>query len=294
MKRVLDVVLLVFVSVVFGSCNKSPFSTGAITERTDTIKTSFHTVEFRDNVNVNLKLRDAQHIPGLVHIKTGANLIDNIVVEIDTSNHKKLIIGNNNTNNFLRPYDYPLDVDVYYDSIYWIIFNSNGIVHTETIEGISHMVYDSISDSLFRKYKMQIDVIGGSGELHMQLEGGNESVLRTSYTVGTADIFAKGHVGYAETKTNYSCHGIVDYRDLEIHNHRIDHFGTNRVFTKVFGMLNAYNYNNGEIYYLKYKKKCWEYVFPNDEHPYGHYDSVWHYCPEGINFHGYSGIYPLE
>ena len=284
MKRALNVVLLVCVSVVFWACEKSPFSAGAITDRYDTIRTPFHTVEFRDNVNVNMKLKDADHPRGLIHIKTGENLIDDIFAEIDTTNGVRLVIGNNNTNNFLRPYDTPLEVDVYYDSIYKIIFNSNGIVDTDTIKGIVHWVQDTVSNDSIKKYQIQIEVDGGSGELHMQLDGGNESVLKTNYLIGTADLYAKGSIGYAETRTNYSCHGLVDYRYLEIHSHRIDHFGTNRVFTKVFSTINAHNYNNGEIYYLKYKKQVHEYIPPGEDEQWGHYGDVWHYCPEALYY----------
>ena len=301
MKRALDVILLVLASVVFGSCNKSVFSNGELVERNDTLREPFRIVEFNNNVNVNLMHCDENHFPGLIHIKTGENLIDNIAAEIQydsITGFNKLVISNNGTHDYLRPYDYLLEMTVYYDSIYALVFNSNGIVITDSISGIAFhdtitVMQDSIPiDSIVKKYKVQINVLDGSGELHLKVNG---PLLYTDYQRGTSNIYAEGYSSYALTKTNYECHGLIDYRKMESRNHDIYHYGTNRIYTKVFSKLNANNYNNGEIHYVKFKKMTYDYCLPDDEHPepWGYHDWKWHHCPEnliynGRTFHGWS------
>ena len=306
MKRALNVILLAFISVVFGSCDKNVFSNGAVTEKNDTLPEAFQIVEFRDNVNVMLKHCDEEHFSRLVHIKTAENLIDDIKTEIvpevvtandghDTLKLNRLIISNENTYNYLRPYDYPLEVTVYYDSIYGIFFYSNGIVETDTIKGIAFPHSTSVDDSVkgHSKYNTQITVLGGSGDLHLLLSGNEFSVMKTNYVNGTVDIFAEGNTGYAETKTDYNCHGLIDYSELEIHKHNILHRGTNRIYTRVFSTITANNVNNGEIYYIRYKKKTFDCLPADDEHPWAYYDSVVHFCPHAKQLTG-EGIYSID
>lgn len=281
MKRVLDVILLVFVSVVFGSCNKNIFSNGDLVDKLDTITESFRSVEFCDDVNVTLKHCDENHIAGLIRTKTGENLIDSITATVHKDeNGNCLVIHNHNTLDYLRPYNYKLEMTVWYDSIHTLIFNSNGTVTTDTLRGIRFS--DTISqDSTIYKNKVQINIIGGSGDFHFLMGG---ALLYTDYKEGTGNVYAKGSSSYAHTQTKYECHGIIDYRDMEIHNHDIFHRGTNRIYTKVFSNLRARNDNNGEVLYVRYRKKTRDYIPPDDEHPWGHYDSVWHYCPEYLNY----------
>lgn len=281
MKRVLDVILLVFASVVFGSCSKNVFSNGDLKERKDTIVEPFRSIEFCDDVNVTIRHCDEDHIAGLIHLRTGENLMDSITTTIQKEGQgNRLVIHNNNTLNYLRPYNYTLEMTVWYDTLHTLVFNSNGTVHTDTLRGI--LVCDTIAnDSTVHKQKMQINIIGGSGDLVFLMGGG---LLYTDYKAGTGNVYAKGASSYAHTQTKYECHGIIDYRNMEIHNHDIFHQGTNRIYTKVFSNLRVRNLNNGEVHYLKYRKQTFDFIPPSEGDPWGHHELVWHFCPEALNY----------
>ena len=279
MKRNQTVILLVLASVVFGSCSK--FSNGNLAERYDTIAEPFHNIELCDNVNVTLKNCDSTHIAGLIHIATGENLIDDITATIHKNGEtNRLVIHNNNTFDFLRPYDAPIEMTVWYDSLYTIIFNSNGIIRTaDTINSI--ILYDNAStDSITRKI-VKVQVVGGSGELHLLLNGVS---LYTDYQGGTSSIYAEGYSKYAHTKTNYECHGLIDYSALETRDHHIFHHGTNKIKVMVFKGLKATNYNNGEIWYKRFEETTWDFIPADEEHPWGSHDWIKHYCPESVIF----------
>lgn len=281
MKRVLDVILLVCASVVFGSCNKNIFSNGELVDKLDTITESFRSVECCDDVNVTLKHCDENHIAGLIRIKTGENLIDSITATIQKDkNGNCLVLHNNNPLDYLRPYNYKLEMTVWYDSIHTIIFNSNGTLTTDTLRGIR--ITDTISqDSTVYKNKVQINIIGGSGDIHFLMGG---ALLYTDYRAGTGNVYAKGASSYALTQTKHESHGIIDYSNMEIHNHDIFHRGTNRIYTKVFSNLRVINQNNGEVHYLKYSKQTLDFIPPSEGDPWGHHELVWHYCPGYLNY----------
>lgn len=279
MKRLLDVILLVFASVVIGSCNKNVFSNGDLKDKQDTIVEPFRSVECCDDVNVTLKHCDENHIAGLIHLRTGENLMDSITTTIEKDKKgNRLVIHNNNTLSYLRPYNYKLEMTVWYDSIHTIYFNSNGILKTDTLKGM--LSIDTISsDSIVQKYKMHVNILGGSGDLHFLMGGG---LLYTDYRAGTVNVYAKGTSSYALTQTKYECHGIIDFGDMEIHNHDIFHQGTNRFYTKVFSKLRIRNQNNGDVHYLKYRKQTLDFIPPSEGYPWGHHDYVWHFCPEAL------------
>ena len=150
MKRKLDILLLACISLLCFSCKK--FSNGDVTEIRKLVESPFQVIELCDNVNVTLKHSDVANPAGTVIIKTGENLIDGITAEIeehtievenddgtDTLLFNKLVIRNENTLDFLRPYDYTLEMTVYYDTLLKIFFNSNGIITTDTLRGYEYL-----------------------------------------------------------------------------------------------------------------------------------------------------------
>lgn len=304
MKSILKIILLVWASAVFGSCSKNIFSNGNLTERYETIAEPFLNIEVNDDVNVTLRRCDNDHAAGTIRIETGENLIDDIfaIVQKDVIKGRKdsitnrLVIHNNNSFNYLRPYDCPVDMTVWYDSIYTIFFNSNGVVRTaDPIDGITFfdtIPIDSITriDSIICKYVLEVQVLGGSGELHLLL---NDPLLYTDYMGGTSSIYAKGYSKFAQTQAKYECHGIINYKELVTRNHHVYNHGTNKIFVNVFSGLKAANYNNGEIYYLRYDTTTYDYIPPLPTHQWGTWDSITHHCPEFLELHG-GGIYPLN
>ncbi|MBR4391171.1 MAG: DUF2807 domain-containing protein [Bacteroidales bacterium] len=268
-------IFLVFISLLLASCSKDVFFTnGPTVEEDRLVEGHFRFLEMHDNVNVRLVHRDRQDNPDLtpIHIETGENLIPKIRTAIHGDT---LTIGNDNTLNWLRNYDYPLNVTVYYDSIYKITFDSNGDLVTDTLRGmVSHDEGNSLTT-------IRVNIIGGSGNLNLAVHCQR---LHTNYEFGTACLTTKGSARIAYTTTNYNSHGPIDDLALETNIHYIYAYGTNDIKVKAFHEIQARNQNNGSIYYLKYIGKRWNYQTQS-------FDDV--HCPEVVNSDGHN-IFPIE
>ena len=291
MKKALVAVLLACISV-FGSCNK--FSIGNETV-VDQITAPFQVIEFRDDVNVKLLHCDANHPVGSIQIKAGEHLIDNISAETQKTNEivghdtlYKLIIQNNNSGNFLHSYDYSVDMTIYYDSLYRLIFNSNAKnITTDTLRGFcfpTHFTQDTLEwDSLAPNLLIELE--GGSGDFNVLT---NCYRVTTKFLHGTSHITTKGSATIASTFADYDCHGIIDSRELESHTHYVTSYGTNTIYAKAFSLLKARNYNIGQIYYVKYDKKTYGYI-----HDEGCWGWITHHCPEKKELYG-DNIMPFK
>lgn len=295
MKRRLDILLLACVSLLCFSCKK--FSNGNLTEKQYRLDTPFQVIEMCDNINVTLKHSDAANPAGKIIVKTGENLIDQITTEfeehrIETVNNEgvetltlnKLVIRNENTLDFLRPYDYTLEMTVYYDSLLLLIFNSNGIINTDTLRGYNNWT-DFSTDSGDITYSLtpnlMLEINGGSGDFTVLT---NCYRLITKYMMGTSSINVKGSCVRAETFGNYECHGIINCLNMESSlYHRINYYGTNTVYAKAFRQIIAMNDNIGRVYYARYPKPGkfihWGHFDPDGEWiPNDTIDTLY-YCP---------------
>lgn len=253
MKKAPVIILLACISIL-GSCGKSPFSNGREQSYDRSLEASFKIVDIGDNLNVTLLHCDDSHPCGSIHIVTGENLIDGIRTEIEGDT---LVIRNDNTLDFLRPYDYSREVTVYYDSIYQITLNSNAdLVQTDTLYGyhslthFTHSDNDTIGfDSLVPN--LLIEIQGGSGNFNILT---NCFKVNVKYFHGTSSLSIKGIATEASFFGDYDCHGLIDGADLESFNIRINYFGTNTVIGKAFNRFTAINNNNGRIHYVRYNK----------------------------------------
>lgn len=297
MKKALVAVLLACISV-FCSCNK--FSIGNDKVVTLTANGDFQVIEFRDDVNVTLLHSDASHPAGEITIKAGENLIDNISAEVQESDDaidgirlNKLVISNNNSLSFLHSYDYSIEMTVYYDSLYHLIFNSNARdITTDSLKGFdypTHFTQDTIEwDSLAPNLLIEIE--GGSGTFNVKTDCYR---VTTKFIHGTSSINIEGTSSIASTYADYDCHGIIDSRDMESHIHYVTSYGTNKIYAKAFSQLKASNFNIGLIYYIEYDKETLDFIPPDDEHPYGQQLWVTHHCPMIKELYG-SNILPLK
>ncbi|MBO6025895.1 MAG: DUF2807 domain-containing protein [Bacteroidales bacterium] len=304
MKRKLDVILLAFVSALCCACGKSAFTSGDLVV-CDTIRVRkpFQVIEMCDDINVTLKHCDADNPAGKIVLKTGENLIEGITYKIDSTVFKvkksdstavtivlnKLIIQDENTLNFLRPYDDGPDMTIYYDSIYMLYFNSNAQIKTaDALRGYLWptiiMSNDIQTDTLLPQ--LNLEVRGGSGDFFVDM---NCYMLNNKYTHGTSCITLSGKVKHAETITNYDCHGIIDGRALDSRSQKVNYYGTNTVYVKVFDNLVARNYNIGRIYYVKYKEN--DSIWIDNGSPHGIWKDSTFSCPRYKTLEG-SNIMP--
>lgn len=276
MKRV-PTVLLVLTSLLLVSCNKDIFfSNGPTSQITRKVPGTFRYLEMCDNVDINLihSSEVANDSTTIIKITTGENLLDKIGTTIHGDT---LVITNDNKLNWLRPYDYPLVATVYYDSIYMIIFNSNGNLTSDTLRGYDKPSSDTTEAPLSHLY-LQVD--GGSGDINLLTRCDR---LYTNYNFGTSAITVKGDARIAYTTTSFNSHGPFDAQELETNIHYVYANGTSTIKVKAFHQVQIKNKNNGVNYYLEYV---------GHKHSY-EYDSTTHYnvpttieviCPEMVTF----------
>ena len=257
-----------------------------------------------DNVDVKLRHSNADTIGGTIVITTGENLYENITTEIteikknvshngvtDSLVFNKLIVRNENTLDFLRPYDYPLEMTIYYDTLIELVFNSNGNIITDTLRGYNYWTDFSTSDGgTFDALKsnLTIRVHGGSGNFDVLT---NCFRLMTHYQYGTSKLTLRGQAVRAETYGDYDCHGVIDGYDLEaISYHQVTSLGTNMIIARAFHQIIARNENIGHVYYVKYTKQgTYTHGGYHDEN--GHWHSAYladttYKCPASVTKRG--------
>ena len=273
MKKAPVIILLACISLLFCACNK--FSIGDITDDTRHLDTTFQVVEIRDDIDVSLRHCNADTAAGTVYVKTGENLMDAINTKTenhfeiegdDTLRFTKLIITNDNSYSYLRPYNHTPQMTVYYDTIYKVIFHSNARnIRTDTLRGYNIMnhftsdstEWDSLAPTLF------LEVEGGSGDFNVLA---NCYKLISKYIHGTSTLNIKGNATLASTYADYDCHGIINSRDLNTHIYYVTTYSTNIIKTRTYHLLDIKNSNIGEVHYLKYYTQREEIVWNDSLH----------------------------
>ena len=285
MKTARSVFLLVFASVILGSCSK--WSNGTIIPDTRYVDENIRIIELRDNVNVTLAHADMNHKAGCIEILAGEKLLDGIttetveVEETEFYEHEtitNLVIRNDNTLSHLRPYDYDISMTVYYDSLYQIIFNSNGTLDTDTLRGMAIRESDTV---VSRTCSIQVE--GGSGELDAKIAC-DKSI--TKYQEGTATVNLSGRVTFAYTSASYNCHGQIHAKDLYSHIHYIKPYYSNSLIdAQAYYMLDVKNENIGVVRYLRYRTTIVTHPWNEESHQ---FDTIIEpvQCPRIIRYNG--------
>ena len=239
MKREHIAVLFFLVSLLTVSCSKldALFNNGEpITEQRPASE-HFEIICMYNNVNVNLIQSRHPHF----ELTCPKNLIDNIVTEI---RNDSLIIRNENDFNWLRSYDYSIDLDVYYDSLREINYASTARLTTQdTLTGCN--VLDSI-DGLPQKTFM-LRTKEGCGDIDLTF---NCDVLRDRFFNGTSYITLRGVSGYTEHIVR--SYGTVHAETLDCNFVTVLSQSTNDVYVRVRngGKLNVELYSIGNLYYI--------------------------------------------
>lgn len=250
MKRNLIAALFFLVSLTLVSCSK--FSNGDPVTEQRSVGGSFDIICMYNNVNVHLVESRHPHL----ELTCPKNLIDNIVTEV---RNDSLIIRNDNDFNWLRRYDYSINLTVYYDSLCEINFASIGTLTAQ--------------DSLRGRYSADNDSIGGGGRHAFMLrtkEGCGHidltfscDVLRNRFFNGTSCIVLRGVAGYAEHIVR--SYGTVHAEEMNVNMVTVQHESTNDLYVWVRdgGHLHARLSSIGNLYYRGNPKpsdtqiECW-------------------------------------
>ncbi len=169
--KLLLINLLVFTLIAFHSCKKNPAdcfrSTGNQKTETRTLDT-FTNLIISDNIDV--ELYHSPHNPYII-ISAGKNLLPGIVSSIGNNT---LRLNNNHSCNWVRSYDQPITIKLYYQQLDSIEFRGSGILSCA----------DTLSaDSLY------LSVKEGGGTVRLLLNT-KKSFINHEY--GTADVHLLG------------------------------------------------------------------------------------------------------
>lgn len=241
--KIIFLILFVLLFSVTG-CKKSPFdmftATGPIVTETRELAKTFYRIKMCDNIDVELVSSDEQK----VEVTAGANLMQKIKTTITFDSC--LIIANENQVNWVRSYDKPLKIRVYYKLLRTVDYHSVGNLTSEdTIRGLLTKMQDSTYRTFFA-----IQVQEGSGDIDLKV---NCQWSSLSIYYGTANLTVSGYSAIS-TINSYS-YGYVDAQHLRTLHTYMGVTGSNDCKVHAENELSADITNIGDVYYYGNPKK---------------------------------------
>jgi len=228
-KKILTVALASFMAVMFllSACSKSPAldcftSTGKI-EKTERQVSYFHSILLKDNINLHLVPSNKNKLV----LEAGSNLMSKIITEVNEDS--VLVIQNNNSCNWVRSYDKPINVYLEFTELRNIEYRSIGnITNSDTLR----------ADSL------KIEIWEGAGKIQLALRAHQ---CQASLHYGTADLILSG-------KSDLSFYyqlgaGKIDARDLESAFVYLRNWSSNNMFVWSYTYLSVEIKGLGNVYY---------------------------------------------
>ena len=256
MKRNHIAALFFLVSLMAASCNK--LTNGTPVEELRPVG-PFHIISIYNNVNV--KLVKSHQDNDCIKLTCPENLIEHVTTEISGDT---LIIKNKNKLNWLRSFDYSIDMIVPFDSLREINYASIGsLLCKDSIKGIKARQIDTIFDDIdstiisidtLFPYTFSVNINEGSGDIDLTL---NCDVLNDKFGNGTSSVTFRGTASYSEHATR--SYGLIHAEELCSNHVAIDSESTNDVYVWAKTGLKAFLYNIGNVYYRgepTITKKC--------------------------------------
>lgn len=242
MKRKLIIVLFFLVSLTVVSCSKVDklFNNGKPVTEYRSFDHRFSVISIYNNVNVKL-VRD-NHIH--VELTCPENLIEKITTEIDGDT---LIIKNKNEYNWLRSFDYSIDMTVYFDSLCKINYASIGTLFcSDSLQGLGEMVIDSIEDGIDSVWtrKFNLNINEGCGDIDLTF---NSDVVKCNFGNGTSKVTLRGTASYTELLMR--SYGVIHAETLESNFVRVQSNSSNDAYVWAKTILRVWLYSSGNVYY---------------------------------------------
>ena len=256
MKRNHIALLFILANLFIVSCSKMDtlFNNGERITVYPEVEQPFHVVSLYNNVNVNLVQDDNPHL----ELTCPKNLIDRIDFNFKGDT---LIIKNLNEYNWLRSYDYSIDLTVYYDSLREIHYASIGSLTCEDpIKGYRQQHIDTIG-FVIDSTGIEIDTIGveidtnlrqsftlrineGSGDIDLNF---NCDVLKTVFSNGTSKVTLRGSAGYGEHYLK--SYGTIHAETLNSNIVQVLSESTNDIYVWACSQLIVKIFSIGNVYY---------------------------------------------
>ena len=242
MKRNVIAVLFFLVSLMAASCSKMDqlFNNGEpVTERRE-VAHRFSAISMYNNVNVKLVQSTYPHL----ELTCPKNLIEKVTTEIEGDT---LVIKNENEYNWLRSFDYSIDLTVYYDSLRQINFASVGdLLCTDSIIGIAEQTIDStggIIDTI-TIHNFNLNINEGCGDIDLTF---NCNVVKNNFGNGTSKVTFRGKAEYTEIIMR--SYGVVHAENLNSNFVRVQSHSTNDAYVWARSKLTVWLYSIGNVYY---------------------------------------------
>ena len=252
MERSRIAVLFFLVSLMAASCTKMDalFRNGEPVSEQRSVPHRFSIISMYNNVNV--KLVQSSH-PRL-ELTCPKNLIEKVITEVDGDT---LFVKNENDYNWLRSYDYDIELTVYYDSLSEVTYASIGQLTCEDpIRGFGTTTIDSIAigidsigntiDSITTHWSRDfvLRIKEGCGDINLCFDC---DILKTVFSFGTSEVTLRGYAGY--TEHYMKSYGTVHAEKLESNIVSISSESTNDIYVWAKSQLIARIYSIGNVYY---------------------------------------------
>ena len=242
MKRNVIAVLFFLVSLMAASCSKMDqlFNNGEpVTERRE-VAHRFNAISMYNNVNVKLVQSSYPHL----ELTCPKNLIEKVTTEIEGDT---LIIKNENEYNWLRSFDYSIDLTVYYDRLRQINFASVGdLLCTDSIKGIAEQTIDSTGGFIdtITIHNFNLNINEGCGDIDLTF---NCNVVKNNFGNGTSKVTFRGKAEYTEIIMR--SYGVVHAEELNSNFVRVQSHSTNDAYVWARSKLTVWLYSIGNVYY---------------------------------------------
>jgi hypothetical protein len=212
-KNLIIPALMILVPFLAG-CNKDEgvciSSTGKIIKQ-DRFVPSYKTVEVNDNINLILTQDPAIN---RITVEAGENLIDGITAVLDSG---KLILRNENSCNWLRSFEVPVNVYLTFTQLDTIIFQAAGNISC-TNDWTNHSVcLDVIEGAGKIDLKLQVYrsfVLARYGTTNINLTGNSEVTTLVSYSFGP--LHAENLISKFTYVSSYSPNDMFIYSSIDM------------------------------------------------------------------------------
>lgn len=251
MERNAIAVLFFLVSLLCASCSKvdALFNNGEPVTEQRSVGQCFSVVTMYNNVNVNLVRDSHPHL----ELTCPKNLIGKISTQVVNDT---LIVKNENEYNWLRSYDYDINLNVHYDSLQSVCYASIAkLTCNEPIVGV-HKADTTITQQDENEEDMEEDaapttftlrITEGSGDIDLSF---NCQVVKAVFRNGTSKVTLDGNVGYAEHYLD--SYGTIHAEEMACNIVKVQSTSTNDVYVNVRSTLFATLRNIGNVYYKGY------------------------------------------
>ena len=222
---------IILIALFVSSCKPAPWTNGEPATETRYFEDTITAIHVYHDIDVILVEDDEFRI----EVTTGENLMEKITSTVENGT---LYLKNENIRNWIRSYDYPLEVKIYHNSITRVNYESWGELTTE-----GYISQDTLN-------RFDLVVHHGSGHIDINI---NCNILNIETHDGTAKVTVSGSSDYTNiyhnARNNIYSKELVS-KDACVHAHY-----EGSVYVNCINRLEALVNDYGSIYYNREVKE---------------------------------------